>query len=97
MKLSRSRRVVARVTCASPWPCIDDFQAIVTHPGIVDPPTPARRRPTRRRALRQRCYIGMTSVVFSHVALGFHGAKIPLGLFFHTHACNPQSWNTSFC
>jgi toxin-antitoxin system PIN domain toxin len=28
---------------AIPWPCIHEFIAIVTHPRIFDPPTPAER------------------------------------------------------
>jgi uncharacterized protein len=28
---------------AIPWPCIHEFLAIVTHPRIYDPPTPAER------------------------------------------------------
>ena len=28
---------------ALPWPCVHEFLAIVTHPRIYDPPTPARR------------------------------------------------------
>jgi uncharacterized protein len=30
-----------RETWAIPWPCIHEFLAIVTHPRIFDPPTPA--------------------------------------------------------
>ena len=29
-----------RATWAVPWPCLHEFLAIVTHPGIYDPPTP---------------------------------------------------------
>ena len=28
---------------AVPWPCLHEFLAIVTHPRIFDPPTPAQR------------------------------------------------------
>jgi hypothetical protein len=29
-----------RAAWAIPWPCLHEFLAIVTHPGIYDPPTP---------------------------------------------------------
>jgi uncharacterized protein len=32
-----------RVRWALPWPCLHEFLAIVTHPGIWDPPTPMDR------------------------------------------------------
>jgi predicted nucleic acid-binding protein len=28
---------------ATPWPCLHEFLAIVTHPAIYDPPTPLER------------------------------------------------------
>jgi len=33
----------ARAAWAIPWPCLHEFFAIVTHPRIYDPPTPAAR------------------------------------------------------
>ena len=33
----------ARAAWAIPWPCLHEYFAIVTHPRIYDPPTPAAR------------------------------------------------------
>jgi len=39
---TESLRRVADSSWAIPWPCIHEFLAIVTHPKIFDPPTPAQ-------------------------------------------------------
>lgn len=38
-----ARCAEGRVAWALPWPCVHEFFAIVTHPRIYDPPTPAAR------------------------------------------------------
>jgi len=35
------RLAEGRAAWALPWPCVHEFFAIVTHPRIYDPPTPA--------------------------------------------------------
>ena len=44
------RLAEGNATWGLPWPCVHEFLAIVTHPGIFDPPTPLDAACTQVRA-----------------------------------------------
>lgn len=58
---------------AIPWPCLYEFYAVVTHPRIYSPPTPAPD------ALEQiRCWLESPSLILLHEGEGFWDTLEPV-------------------